>query len=554
MKTSRLSGTREKKMNQMSWRQEVGARRSAIVFMLLVAVFGAGEGSASTILGVPQDYPTIQAAIDAAVDSDTVLVSPGTYVELIDFLGKQITVESASGPDVTIIDGNLSGTVVHIIAGADQTPVLRGFTIRNGYGIASAGGIEAYGGPALIEGNRVTGNFSCSGGGIAASFSSATIQDNVVSGNRPNCSGGPGGGGILIGGAGTAKILNNMITDNVADTGGGGISLFAAGSPTISGNVISNNASGGGAGGSGGGMELGNASNALITNNLIFGNSAFEGGGISWLVPDGETGPRVVNNTIANNEAILGSAVFADGFDATATLANNIFVGSGSSTVLECGNFNDLNPPIIVFNDVFNGGPSPLYGGICTDQTGVNGNISADPMFINPSTLDFHLKSGSPAVDVGTNTGAPASDIDGDSRPLDGNGDGIAVVDMGADEVSGGDTTPPTITCNATPSILWPPNHKLTPITVQVTASDDSGSLTVSLASVTSSQPANNLDAEDLQGWRIGSDDRNGLLRAERFRQTRTYTLMYEAEDPAGNAATCQTTVTVPQSHFAYSN
>jgi hypothetical protein len=44
----------------------------------------------------------------------------------------------------------------------------------------------------------------------------------------------------------------------------------------------------------------------------------------------------------------------------------------------------------------------------------------------------------------------------------------------------------------------------------------------------------------------IGTNDRTGLLRAERFGNTRIYTLTYQAADPSGNTATCHTTVTVP--------
>jgi parallel beta-helix repeat protein len=516
---------------------------------MLPSLLGSEAAADASVLRVPQDYPTIQAAIDAAAGGDTVLVSPGAYVEQIDFKGKEITVESTDGPGSTIIDGNLAGTVVRILAGEGQRPVLRGFTIRNGYNFPDAGGIFAYGGPALIEGNRVRGNFGCSGGGIEASFSSATIRDNIVSGNRPNCTGGSGGG-ILVGGAGTANVLNNVITENVAASDGGGISLFAAGSPTISNNVISNNVANGG---SGGGISLGNASDALITNNMIFGNNAFQGGGIYWLVPLDQVGPNVVNNSVANNNAAFGTAVFADGFDAAARLQNNILVGSGSEAVLECGAFNDLNPPVIAFNDVFNAGSGLGYGGTCTDQTGVNGNISADPSFVDASTGDFHIQAGSPAIDAGLNAGAPAADIDGDPRPLDGNGDGVGVVDMGADEVRS-ETTPPTITCRAIPSTLWPPTHMLRPVSVDVSASDDSGSVIVTLVSVTSSQPDSGLDSEDvpndIQGWNIGTDDRSGFLRAERFEQARIYTLRYQAEDPASNTVICPTTVTVPKSQI----
>jgi hypothetical protein len=522
----------------------------SVVAVAAAALLGLcpANAVAATVLHVPQDYPTIQSAIDATAAGDTVLVAAGTYPERIDFQSKPITVESVSGADATIIDGGGSGVVVTINANAGETPILRGFTVRNGGAGFPDGGIDTSGGPALIENNTITANRFCDDGAVSAAFSAATIRNNLISANTQACSGGVGGAGVSIRGAGTVQVLNNVITGNTHTAAAGGVGLFAAGAPTISGNVISNNV-----GGQGAGISMFNVSDALITNNIIVGNQGTQGGGIYWLVPFGARGPLVVNNTIAQNQANNGLAVFADGFDQQASLVNDILLGDGAAAVLECGNFNDLNPPIIEFNDVRNGGTGPSYGGICTDQTRVNGNISADPLFVDAAAGNFHMLGGSPAVDAGTNTGAPAIDIDGDPRPLDGNGDGLAVVDMGADEVApSGDTTPPTITCNASPSVLWPPNHELRAVTVSVTASDDSGSVIVTLLSVTSNQADSGLDPQDvpndIQGWVTGTDDRSGYLRAERFEHRRIYTLTYQAADPAGNTATCQATVTVPMS------
>ncbi|MDL1983643.1 MAG: hypothetical protein LWX54_05550 [Deltaproteobacteria bacterium] len=62
------------------------------------------------------------------------------------------------------------------------------------------------------------------------------------------------------------------------------------------------------------------------------------------------------------------------------------------------------------------------------------GDISGNPLFKDSVACDFHITSGSPCIDTGSNTGAPSDDIDGVSRPQDGDGDATAICDMGAYE------------------------------------------------------------------------------------------------------------------------
>jgi hypothetical protein len=73
------------------------------------------------------------------------------------------------------------------------------------------------------------------------------------------------------------------------------------------------------------------------------------------------------------------------------------------------------------------------YSDIQYGWSGV-GNIDADPSFMNAANGDFHLKADSPAIDTGTNIGAPTTDYEGDARPLDGDIDATTTTDMGADE------------------------------------------------------------------------------------------------------------------------
>jgi hypothetical protein len=129
-----------------------------LVAVVVVAAFGSGPPTAvaATVLHVPAAaFPTIQSAITAASPGDTVLVAAGTYNENIDFQSKAITLESESGAASTIINGNGANVVVKMVAGAGQTPVLRGFTIRNGGSSFPDGAIDTSGGPALIENNTI---------------------------------------------------------------------------------------------------------------------------------------------------------------------------------------------------------------------------------------------------------------------------------------------------------------------------------------------------------------------------------------------------------------
>ena len=105
------------------------------------------------------------------------------------------------------------------------------------------------------------------------------------------------------------------------------------------------------------------------------------------------------------------------------------------------------------------------------------------------------------------------------------------------------DTTPPVVaSASASPNVLWPPNHKMAPVTVSASASDNCGSASCKIVSVSSNEP---LDADG--DWVI-TGPLTVNLRADRLAQGtgRIYTINVECTDGSGNKATKAVNVTVP--------
>ena len=423
----------------LSWTPAVAQAGAHFITFSAHDALGRGESvqteiSVGRTVRVPAEFPTIQAAIDSAIPGSHIIVAPGTYAESLDFLGKPITVRSDAGPEVTILDGGSERRVVTFDQVEKRDSVLLGFTIRNGWTDArppdslDGGGISVYGASPTILDNIIEGNRGYTGGGIHVSFGSPLIQGNTVADNVGGS--GSGGAGIHIGGAAKAEVVGNTIENNHAIFYGGGIAMWAAGTPRIEGNVIRGNTAQ-----EGGGIWMVNWSDAEIIGNIIYGNKADTGGGVHWFGRQGFRGPRLVNNTIAENDAPEGSAITADAFDSTAELINNVIVGKQGQNALWCGTLWDPGPPILWHNNVYSLGGS-AYGGSCVNMTGTDGNISAEPSFACPEVADFRLVTGSHVIDAGDNAipGLPDLDFLDGPRVLDGDHDGTAIVDLGAYE------------------------------------------------------------------------------------------------------------------------
>jgi hypothetical protein len=113
------------------------------------------------------------------------------------------------------------------------------------------------------------------------------------------------------------------------------------------------------------------------------------------------------------------------------------------------------------------------------------------------------------------------------------------------------DTTPPIVDLHASPSTLWPPNHKLVRVHAALHV-NECGPFTVSLVSVTSSEPDNGTgDGDtvgDVQGADLGTADFDFEVRAERAGggPGRVYTVVYKVVDAVGLETTATALITVP--------
>jgi hypothetical protein len=383
-------------------RRDRNVRLSLLVVCLVAAApLAWGDVVVFNVINVPADYSTIQEAIDAAGYGDSVIVAPGTYVENI--VLKSGVVLQGAGAGVTTIQGTGNGSVV-TANGVDSTTKIDGFTITGGGNTYVGGGINCDSSNLIISNNIITGNGAnvTEGGGIFVNgLPSPTIRGNTITHNSALS----GGGGINCWYS-APNIINNTITENEA-TYGGGVGCAYGERPTIQGNTISDNTA------SLGGGIWGYYASPIVFNNVLAGNTALSSGGAieTW----GATF-SVYNSSLYENTGARGGGIVAAA-GSTITVVNSILWGNSDDLFADPGST-----------------CTATYSNISDGDPGL-GNISADPRFVDSALGDFRLLDDSPCIDNGTNDGAPPNDRDGNLRPHDGDGDGVAVCDMGAYEI-----------------------------------------------------------------------------------------------------------------------
>ena len=385
-----------------------------LITLSLAALLFSTTMAKAEIRLVPADYATIQQAINDSNDGDAVIVSPGTYNENINFSGKNIVVTGTNPDDpamvaATIIDGQNKGSVAVFENRETNEAVLTGFTITGGYGTVN-----------LLFGEGIVW-----GAGIYCNNASPTIERNVIANNY----GASGAGDTLsecYGGAIAcveceAIITHNIIRNNTSFAGAG-IMTYPFSDPMTG---------------------TGPLGQPVISNNLIYNNSADIGGGVVLLYSG-----QLVNNTIVANDTSMSGdttantnagnvyAVFYPELG-NCLISNNIICNakSGGGIYVE-----GVAEGLITFNDIWGNLPGnyllrdpntyELIADEAADMTGLNGNISQDPLLED----DYHIGADSPCRDAGDPNYIPfmwQRDIDGEFAVMG------ARIDIGADEVTG---------------------------------------------------------------------------------------------------------------------
>ncbi len=429
------------------------------------------------IYNVPDDYETIQAAIDAAENADTVLVAHGEYVENIDFSGKDIVLlGDPDNPGEVIIDGNGEGSVVTFASGESRDAILNGFTIRNGAN-QNGGGIYCEGASPVLRNLIVSSNQAVLWGGglVFLGGSESLLEEVIVSENSANPNGYAGGGGLSALGESTIEMENCQVTNNRGGRGwGGGISICEGSSL----NAVNVDLSGNSAD-VGGGYCFCDASGS-VTGGEIQGNGCGEGGGSAIICQNAEidftdlyvhdnnrgggviafgassvsfTRAKITHNTATHGKSCLritsGSSVELEYSEITACNVNGAATIEHSSelTLLNCTMSKNQTNGIIIYDDsqanllntivwdngdaevqfngndgVLNIGYSDLQGSVERIQNRENGTVNdlggildVDPLFVDAENDDYHLQEHSLCIDAGD----PESPQDPDETPAD---------------------------------------------------------------------------------------------------------------------------------------
>lgn len=350
--------------------------------------------------------PTEQAV---ALNSTLVLGMPGTRYVAPDGVD--------DGNNCTVLDFGPCATVNHAIGQAesgDEIRVARGvytdvhtvgvFTqvvwlnedlvLRGGYSSDNWNDADPVRNPTILDaGRRGRVIYIAGGSPIIDGFH---IRNGYVENDH--------GAGIYVAAGAVTTITQNYLYDNVAQNGfGGALYVAGGGSLLLERNTFHRNAAFDGA------AVYFSYGNATVSNNVVYNNRATSRGGGFY---NGSGSPILWNNTFFSNTANYGGGFY--NLSGAPAIRNTIMAGNVVTTT--GGGIYDHpagGTPVLDYNDVWGNSPNN-YSGV----TAGSHDISADPLFINPTAYNLHITTGSPCLDTGDPATPLSNDRDGNYRPL----------------------------------------------------------------------------------------------------------------------------------------
>jgi predicted outer membrane repeat protein len=324
-------------------------RRLVAVFAVLWVAGVCGGAVIRVEADGSGDYPTIQAAINAAVNGDEIVLGDGTYRGTgnrdMDFKGKAVTVQSEKGAEGCVIDCQNAG---------------RGFVFHSGESSGS-----------ILEGVTITRGSAESGAGVHCSASSPLIRRCTLAENKATRK----GGGIYIQSGGAPQLVECVFYGNRAEGETGGAVNSLQSSPTFHRCSFDHNYSKGR-----GGAISSSWGTQIVSNCLFTSNNGVGGGGAM---------ENSSNAVTIDNCVFYGNRTYGTIYNSAANtqICNSIFWANSGGYVDQIkGDVALVRYSCIQGWDISNGG---------------TGNVGDDPMFVNVIADDYRLIPGSPCADAG---------------------------------------------------------------------------------------------------------------------------------------------------------
>ncbi|WP_176521859.1 LamG-like jellyroll fold domain-containing protein [Longimonas halophila] len=473
---------------------EYGLSEQAIYHVNASATSGDNNGSSFA-----DGFTDLQDALDVASGENVIAIAAGTYVPSKPLNGsseaRAATFEVTGEQDGLKIYGGWSGSETFadradLESKLENRTLAANETILSGdIGTTGNASDNAYHVLVFNGGEKIGGDFSSSSITNATRLDGVTVTEGNANGSNPNNSGGglycdgqdnicsptlsntrfigntagrSGGALYTVGFRGTSspQITNAIFSGNTAGNEGGAIfndGLFGTSSPQIANSTFANNSAGDGGALYNSGFSSG-TSNPEITNSVFAGNSADRGGAMFSNGNGGTSSPKITNATFIGNSANMeGGALYNTGSGSASSpqVTNTILWRNTANNGDEI--FNNSDATLTLTHTLIEGGIGGISENNGSTTTDGGNNLNTDPLFVDaeqPAGNDgtfrtsddgLRLAAGSPAVDAGTNapfeSGGSAENVDtdliGDARVQDADGDGTATVNMGAYETPG---------------------------------------------------------------------------------------------------------------------